>query len=333
MSYRNISFIVVGAIGACLLGTGCIDLTVQNNGTAGMGGIGGAAGMGGSGGAGGAEMPAAWWDPAWAHRTRITFQNADGKALAGFPLMIRLDALRFPDLASSTGADLRFIDDDGQTILPHEIDRWQPGGDSFVWVKVPTIDGTNTDHLWLYYGNKAVADVQNAAAVWNGFLGVYHLSPTLGTPTQFVDSAGANPGIWHNYDAGEIGPGQIGEAIGLDGAKFVDIGDNGIVTANIDQARTVEAWVNTAQVQDQAVVHEEGELRGVGFGVKREWEVRRGLHDGRDCLPCVVLDTTAYSVTATASVGTWHYLTLVIDRPGLEMQLFVDGTFKTSTVH
>src|SRR4051812_13986989 len=110
MSYRKISFIVFAAISACSLGTGCKELTVQGNGAAGMGGSAGAAGMGGSagaagmGGSGGAggETPVDWWNPAWSHRTRITFKNAGGEALTGFPVMVRLDALRIPDSPASS---------------------------------------------------------------------------------------------------------------------------------------------------------------------------------------------------------------------------------------
>lgn len=335
MAYRNIGFIVVLAAATCSLGTGCKELTIQESGTAGMGGMGsgggaaGAAGMNSNGGSGG--MPADWWDPAWSHRVRITFQNEGGESLANFPVMIRLDPSRFPNAqASPSGADLRFVDDDGQTILSHEIDGWNSKGDSFVWVNVPTIEATNTDHIWLYYGNPMAADTQNSAAVWNSFLGVYHLSPTP-TPPQFADSTGQDPGEWFNNMAGAIVPGPIHDAIELDGVNFVQIGDNSSVAANPGQARTIEAWVNTKFAQQQqSIVHTEGQCVGWTLSTTLKGEYL-GSFITDAAAPLCGADTIEYSVTKTASAGTWNYLTLVIDRPGLKMSLFVDGILAAST--
>ena len=50
------------------------------------------------------------------------------------------------------GADLRFVDADDSTLLDHEIESWNPGGTSYVWVRVPTIDGSSSsDFIYLYY--------------------------------------------------------------------------------------------------------------------------------------------------------------------------------------
>jgi hypothetical protein len=270
-----------------------------------------------------------WWDPAWAHRVRISFQNVGGEVLTDFPVMVRLDQLRIPfSQTSPSGADLRFVDDDGNTVLPHEIDRWTPDGESFVWVRVPTIDATDTDHIWLYYGNQAATNVQNAAEVWNGFIGVYHLSPSPNIPTQFADSAGANPGIW-NDQPGTIVPGQINDAIKLDGFQFVDLGENNNVAANPGQARTAEAWVNTSQMQYQAVVYEEGQCVGWHLGTNTAGEYR-GTFVTDATTPLCYDGVTEYSITMKASLATWHYVSLVVDRPGLEMRLFVDGTLASS---
>lgn len=336
MSYRNIGFIVVSAVAACSLAAGCKELTIQENGTAGMGGMGGsggaagAAGMNSNSSSGG--MPGDWWDPAWSHRTRITFQNADGETLTDFPVMIRLDTSRFPNAqASPVGADLRFIDADGKTVLPHEIDGWNPDGNSFVWVKVPTINATNTDHIWLYYGNPMASDMQNTATVWDSFIGVYHLSPSASTPTQFADSTGQAPGEWYNNMEGAIGPGPIHEAIDLNGVNFVHIGDNSNVAANSGQARTIEAWVNAKMMQQQqSIVHTEGQCVGWTLGTTANDEYR-GSFITDSIMPLCGTGSVEYSVTKTPSAATWSYLTLVIDRPGLVMSLFVDGMPAGST--
>lgn len=314
MSFHKFLLVLLGACGACTLASACTyQLPTMEQGGAGGG------------------MPVDWWDAAWAHRIRITFQNAGGEALADFPVMVRLDGMRMPNAqASPSGADLRFVDDDGQTILHHEIDRWKPGSESFVWVRVPNIDATNTDHIWLYYGNPEATGVEDAAAVWNGFIGVYHLSPSDGMPTQFPDSAGVKTGGWFNGQAGAIVAGPINHAIGLDGVRFVHIGTNNNVAANPGQARTVEAWMNASQLQEQAVVYEEGECVGWYLGMNAKGHYL-GNFITDPVLPLCGAGTSDYAVTTPASAGTWHYVALVVDRPGLEMRLFVDGIFAKST--
>ena len=346
MPFRAIRMVIMGAVSTCALAVGCKELTVQSNGSAGAGGsagseaMGGSAGIGsggsagatGSGGSAGAGggTPGAWWNASWTNRVRISFQNAEGQALNGFPVMVRLDDTRIQSaIASPTGADLRFIDGDGQTVLPHEVDGWTPNGNSFVWVRVPTIDATNTDHIWLYYGNSQAADTQNPTAVWNGFLGVYHLSTSQPSSAQFPDSTGTATGAWGGNKGGTIAPGVIHDAISINGIEFVDIGDNNGVAADPGEARTVEAWVNPKALVQQAIVYEEGQCVGWHLSIDDKAEYL-GYMSTEPALPlCDVFNETI--VKATAAIGKWQYVTLVIDRPGLQMRLFVNGTLASST--
>jgi len=328
MFKRCLGFLGLVAIGVGSFGAGCIELGVQTNGTTGVGGAGGAGGSStsGSGGGGvGGAMAADWWDPAWSNRVRLTFQNTGGEALTDFPLMVRLDAGRIEySKTADLGADLRFIDSDGKTILSHEIERWNAGGDSVIWVRVPTIDASNTDHIWLYYGNIAAADSQSPTAVWKDFIGVYHLSPSMGVPTTFGDSAGGSPGIWGNDNAGAIVPGQMNDAIGLDGTQFVHIGDNSAVAADPGEARTIEAWVNTEKLLEQFIVYEEGECVGWYLGTNLNSEYVGSFITDMILPPCGS-GNVEYKVATPVSPGIWTYATMVIDRPGLKMSLFIDG--------
>src|SRR5262249_17908984 len=84
-------------------------------------------------------VPPGGWDAGWTKRKKVVFDRATRATdLVDFPLLVVLDATRI-DYASAKagGADLRFIDGDGVTVLSHEIERWTSGGQSFVWVKVP----------------------------------------------------------------------------------------------------------------------------------------------------------------------------------------------------
>jgi biopolymer transport protein ExbB len=120
-----------------------------------------------------------WWDKAWSRRRRLTFKNAASKIdLDDFPVLVALDSGRV-DYGSTgdKGKDIRFVDADGKTLLAHEIEAWNPGGRSFVWVRVPRIDKASaTDFIWLYHGNPAADDGQDPARVWHpSYQAVWHL--------------------------------------------------------------------------------------------------------------------------------------------------------------
>lgn len=316
-----------------LLLAGCsYELPTATNG--GAGGAGGSAGMGGSGGNG---EGAPWWNHAWKNRIRITFQNDGGETLSDFPVMVRLDNPRLGStLPSVTAADLRFIDSDGKTILAHEVEQWMPGGDSYIWVRVPAIDATNQDHIWLYYGNQAAADEAKPVDVWKNFLGVYHLTPTMIAPNDFPDSTKNLNGTWTDFDASDktkppIVPGVVSRAINQDGIRHVHLGDNNHVSADVNEARTVEAWVRAATTQEQFIVYEEGGCLGWYLGM-----TAGGAFTGSfvtDEVDDTCAGKLAYSVQSSpAKPMQWYYLTLVIDRPDEKMLLYIDGVPMVSTV-
>ncbi|RMG12660.1 MAG: DUF2341 domain-containing protein [Deltaproteobacteria bacterium] len=125
-----------------------------------------------------------WWDPAWGYRIKITFDNsAQNEDLVDFPVLVVLDdATVDRQRFALGGADIRFVDADGQTVLPYEFERFNRLTSSpdyaYLWVKVPKIDAASTtDHIWLYYGNGNAPAGENPAAVWDAnYRGVYHLA-------------------------------------------------------------------------------------------------------------------------------------------------------------
>ena len=149
-----------------------------------------------------------WWNTAWTAPAADLRQRCARENLVDFPVLVQLDSSRIDySLTQNDGADLRFVDRDG-TLLPHEIETWNEAGTSYVWVKVPQIDGSSgTDHIWLYYGNAAAPDAQNVAAVWNsGYVAVYHLDDTLQDSTVNLNH-GTNSGSLEHRDAWPTGNG------------------------------------------------------------------------------------------------------------------------------
>jgi hypothetical protein len=76
-----------------------------------------------------------------------------GRALLDYQLAVELDPTNFDySRAAPDGSDLRFTLGDGVTELPHWIESWNPGGESRVWVRAPSVPpGEST--IFMYCGN------------------------------------------------------------------------------------------------------------------------------------------------------------------------------------
>ena len=133
-----------------------------------------------------------WWDISWGERKMLVFMNSgQAETLTDVPILVVLDATRIDySLTQNEGQDLRFIDAGGSIELDYEIETWDETGTSYVWVKVPQIDGSSyTDYIWMYYDYFGAADNQNASGVWsNGYAGVWHLKEDPTPPA----------GSWYN---------------------------------------------------------------------------------------------------------------------------------------
>ena len=119
-------------------------------------------------------------DPAdYAASFNVKFTGYTGTTtLTDFPVLVRLSAARNGfnySKCAVDGSDLRFSDADGN-LIPHEIDTWDPSGESLVWVKVATLNRATV--IRGYYGYQGAGDppAVTAADVWNSdYVGVWHL--------------------------------------------------------------------------------------------------------------------------------------------------------------
>ncbi|HEY1554065.1 MAG TPA: DUF2341 domain-containing protein [Kofleriaceae bacterium] len=117
-------------------------------------------------------------------RVKLTFQNGmRSEALVELAALVVLDPTRidYSDCQAS-GADLRFFDADDTTPLAYEIEAWNPGARSLVWVNVPRIDAaSDADFIYMHYGDPSLADAQDPPAVWTSHAqGIYHMSQDPG---------------------------------------------------------------------------------------------------------------------------------------------------------
>ena len=119
----------------------------------------------------------------------LTTDLSNGTTLTDWNMLVRLSetdstvqetdsAIR----ARSNGGDLRFIDKYGSE-LKYEIAKWNPSGESHVWVNVPTLK--SDANITMYWGNPSAGLPTYASdgSVWKDYFGVYHLEQASG-PAQ-----------------------------------------------------------------------------------------------------------------------------------------------------
>ena len=194
-----------------------------------------------------------WWDWRWSHRNKLEFLNGgQAQTLTSFPVLVKLANANFSYAnAKGDGTDLRFISSDGATELTYHIERWTPGGDSYVWVNVDAIDAnSNTDFMWMYHGNVDAADVRDVAGTYDLYRAVYHLSETSRTSGAYndhLDSAQGSHAEAVNFSGGGLNPsvtGQIGGADDFDGNNdYVEVDNGGTVDDIFNGGGTVSAWI------------------------------------------------------------------------------------------
>ncbi|MEM7391618.1 MAG: DUF2341 domain-containing protein, partial [Verrucomicrobiota bacterium] len=144
----------------------------------------------------------------WDH-LEITFCGYEGAdRLTNFPALVRLGSFLpgfSPNLFTNFGPeDIRFFNSNRTELLSFEIDTWNPDGISYVWVRVPELQGTNT-RIHAYWGPDYGGTPAGpyGRSVWNAdYLGVFHLDDTTvhtnaadplhnGTPIGNILSFGA----------------------------------------------------------------------------------------------------------------------------------------------
>jgi len=259
-----------------------------------------------------------WWNASWSNRRTLIFDNsAQTEDLSDFPVLVKLDSSRIDySKTNNSGQDIRFVDHN-RTMLSHEIELWNESGESWVWVKVPLIDGGTSDNfIWIYYGNQDAPDEQDAAGVWNtAYLGVWHLGESAGpiTDSTSTSNSGTNSGAVYTMT------GAIDGAYSYNGNG--DAIETNSYTYSFAEQITIEAWFKYS---------------GPGTGSPRILEISKTGNADSHCLaPDSDGSLRAWVESATGSRvasaddpnnyndGEWHYMVYTYSNPnGI---LYVDG--------
>jgi len=182
---------------------------------------------------------------AWSQRMPLRFTGYNrAEALTNFPALVILDTglagFSYDQFLSGANGDLRFTDGTMTRELPYEIESWNPGGQSRVWVQVPVL--TNNAAIWMLWrraGVTAPAYTANGATWSESYVNVAHLSESAGTVGN--SATVASPVVVSGAPV-QGAPGVIGAGVQFDGLD--DLINFGTVGRPYDNF-TFSAWIKT----------------------------------------------------------------------------------------
>ncbi|MDA3958623.1 DUF2341 domain-containing protein [Oceanispirochaeta sp.] len=156
----------------------------------------------------------------WRNRKKLTINHASStETLSDFPIMVVLNSSRINyGQLKTDGSDLAFFSSDLLSEYAYEIDdTWNSGGETILWVKIPSLPAGGSTGIWMYYGNDTETGLLDSSQVWNSdYQAVWHLNAPS---PQYTDSSGKGH---HGLSNPPTNPTSIPGFIG-DGASF----DNG----------------------------------------------------------------------------------------------------------
>jgi len=254
-----------------------------------------------------------WLDAHWAARAPLTIHHE----------MVAADRNDFPTLIEVTlaglradGADLRFTDADGTTLLKHEIDTIDSSGHVLAWVKVPAISSTADTTLYVYYKDPTAADGQDATHVWgSGFSAVWHMSEDpSGAGPQMHDSTGngLDATSTGSMVAGDQMSGKIGGSLNFDGTDDgLDVPSNTLGTTF-----SYEIWIRKTVSSSWKAFFDNYPAYDRWFGTT---DSQMSFWDGG-----------ANTVSSSITIGGWYYMVATYD--GANVRIYRNGVKLSPTI-
>mgnify|MGYP003313359467 CR=1 FL=1 len=186
----------------------------------------------------------------------ITFPGYSGGALNDFPVPVRLREPTNEGLepltgfsyqrAGATGLDIRFFDQDGDPV-PHEVDTWDVDGESIVWVKVPTLVGTETTITAYFGANPDQLPAVDFHNTWTKYVTVIHGGTTIADSSVKKLTLTAND-VTGTEDGGFIGGGMNKASKNSKGVNVPSPYKNGLFTN--DRQYSISFWAKSPTKSD-----------------------------------------------------------------------------------
>lgn len=271
--------------------------------------------------------------------SEITLSGYRGsEQLRDIPVLVRLSAghpARFDASLCGTGGSLiRFTDELGG-LIPHEVDTWDPSGESLVWVRVPILKGANTKiTLHMAPSNPARVPAVDSRQVWSEYLGVWHMDVAPDWSVRESGLHGLGGSVKNGYPVSAdptVDPdnpsqysisgsdGVIGGSHTNSGWAYVRVAANNAFAALTSNV-TFSAWVRSSANQSSDAVIWNDKASGTGFGEAY------GVEIGLTGISSLYVRGAGSSGLATEvpelTKQAWHMVTVAYD--GDSFAVYVD---------
>ncbi|PIS39752.1 MAG: hypothetical protein COT33_00345 [Candidatus Nealsonbacteria bacterium CG08_land_8_20_14_0_20_38_20] len=116
------------------------------------------------------SKPATGWRPNWQYYSPITITNSGSSNLTDYQILVATDtqALISAGKMRSDCGDIRFGDSSGRD-LPHWLESDCNTASTKIWVKVPTLPGSVSSNIYMYYGNPSASSASNGTNTFDQF--------------------------------------------------------------------------------------------------------------------------------------------------------------------
>lgn len=262
----------------------------------------------------------AWWNEEWQFRKKISLDTTASGAdivqnLMEFPVLVRLHSGNFDfTKVKENGEDLRFVTSDDTTLLKHHVESFDAFDEiAFIWVKVPSISGSNNQgNIWLYWGNdEAVSGQDSKNSFDQHYQSVFHFNEFEGAPKD--SSAYSTHSSEYSGGLGLAGVVGNGATLSGSGSSLV-IPDN--PSMNFSSGFTFSTWIKMFQPQDDAWIFSR---------VAGDKALTIGVQDTK--IVVKVADGTTVLQTEEPSdipLDGWHHLAVTINTDG-RVTIYLDG--------
>ena len=257
----------------------------------------------------------------------MTVNYTPTASVEGFPVLVRLNSSRisYADVKNA-GADLKFTDASGETVYPHEVDTWNPAGESLVWVRLPQL--AKGAKFRMYYGDETVTTSPSSTPVWQGYDLVCHVSGN--TDDSAVKDSSANNLVGKlNANAVLRNDGMVGAAYGMTasdkGAAFANkMYDGGGKGAALDNVHfSYSFWVRrTADMTKWEVF-----LGPKGAENNNSWGMSASTTDGSKMRVWATNKAYEFVNSAGMPVNEWRKFDIVHN--DVTISVYVNGMWVT----
>ena len=124
---------------------------------------------------------------AWQYNRTIYIKENSGTDLADYQVLIDLSGDTFPAEANESGADIRFVNENG-TVLNYWVEEYNCSAKKArIWVKIPEIPANGTEELQMYWSNPSAFaissfdDTMQKLQVDNSTVALWHFDEGSGS--------------------------------------------------------------------------------------------------------------------------------------------------------